>query len=275
MILPNFLIVGAQKSGTTSLHDILKAHPQTNMSETKEINFFTNNEKLKKGLNYYSTFFKQDHKSIATGESSPGYICYPNVHKLIHQYLGEIKIVIILRDPIKRALSQYWDNRRHLTEVMSESQIIDNYLETEYSPNRRGYFSRGVYYNDVKKYIDLFGANNVHVLIFEDLIKNQKLELHRLYDFLGLDTDKGYQKLPKPSNTSLIWNNPLYKYLLNNPEKTKYIPVKFRRFFYLGKQEKFQYPMLEQTEIERLKKFYKPWNQKLENLISIKLDLWM
>jgi hypothetical protein len=79
------------------------------------------------------------------------------VHELIHQNLGNIKIVIILRNPIKRAFSQYWHNRRDLNEGMSESEIIDTYLETKYSPKRKGYFSRGVYFQDVKEYIQLFG----------------------------------------------------------------------------------------------------------------------
>ena len=64
---------------------------------------------------------------------------------------------------------------------MSESEIIDTYLETKYSPKRKGYFSRGVYFPDVKKYIEIFGENNVDVVILEHLSKNQKPEFQRLY----------------------------------------------------------------------------------------------
>ena len=197
------------------------------------------------------------------------------VHKLIHQDIGNIKIVIILRDPIKRAFSQYWDNRRQLKETMSESEIIDNYLEEVYSPKSRGYFSRGVYYSDVKKYVELFGKKNVHIIIFENLIKNQTTELQQLYNFLGIDKDKGFQKLPKPSNSAMVWKNPFYTYFLNNSSKTKYIPVKARRLFFFGKQEKFKYDLPKQSQIDKLKEFYKPWNKKLEQLTSINLDAWL
>ena len=276
MTLPNFLIVGAQKCGTTSLHDILNEHPQANMSNLKEINFFYSEDKYAKGLDHYKSYFKNpDSNHRVTGESSPGYICSPGIHKLIHQDLGNIKIVIILRDPIKRAFSQYWDNRRQLKETMSESEIIDNYLETEYSKNRKGYFSRGVYYSDVKKYVELFGKKNVHIIILENLIKNQTSELQQLYNFLGIDKDKGFQKLPKSSNSAMVWKNPFYSYFLNNPSKTKYIPLKARRLFFFGKQETFKYDLPEQSHIDKLKEFYKPWNKKLEDFISINLEVWL
>lgn len=87
--LPNFLIVGAQKCGTTSLHEILAAHSEAGMSKVKEINFFTNPEKHKKGLQYYSSFF-EDTKGKIIGESSPGYICYPGVADLIKEELGQV-----------------------------------------------------------------------------------------------------------------------------------------------------------------------------------------
>jgi hypothetical protein len=276
MTLPNFLIVGAQKCGTTSLHDILSEHPQANMSKVKEIRFFNTPKKYAKGLEYYKSYFdKPDSNHRVTGESSPGYICSPGVHRLIHESLGDIKIVIILRDPIKRAFSQYWDNRTNLKDSMSESEIIDNYLEVEYSPNRRGYFSKGVYYTYVKKYLELFGEKNVHIILFENLIKNQTLELQKLYNFLGIDKDKGYQELPKPSNSAMVWSNPFYTYFLNNPSKTKYIPVSARRLFFFGKQEKFKYDLPKHSQINKLKEFYKPWNKKLEDFISINLEVWL
>ena len=276
MNLPNFLIVGAQKSGTTSLHDILDAHPQTLMSTPKEVNFFTYDYKVEKGLEYYSTFFQKKNSTepIAIGESSPGYICYPDIHKKIHQHLGKIKIVIILRNPIKRAFSQYWDNRRQLKEVLTEEEIIANYLEVDYKPGRKGYFSRGVYYNDVKKYMDLFGRENVHIIIFEQLLKHQKEELHRLYSFLGLDVDKGLQELPKPSNSSYIFDNRLYCYFFNNPKQTKFILKKFRRLLFFGKKVDYTYKLLNTKHLEILKTFYAQWNKKLENLIDLEIPEW-
>jgi hypothetical protein len=97
--------------------------------------------------------------------------------------------------------------------------------------------------------------------------------LHQLYNFLGIDKDKGLQKLPKPSNSAMVWKNPFYSYFLNNSSKTKYIPLKARRLFFFGKQETSKYDLPEQSQIDKLKEFYKPWNKKLEEFISINLEV--
>jgi hypothetical protein len=212
MTLPNFLIIGAQKCGTTSLHNILAKHPEAYMSKKKEINYFIKDTEFNKGLEYYSSYFINRKKTIAVGESSPGYICYPGTHHRIYDSLGKIKIVIILRDPIKRAFSQYWDERRELTEYLSEHKIVEKHLGAQYIPGTRGYFSRGVYYYEVKKYMDLFKKQNVHVIILEELIRNQKEELQKLYLFLGLNPEMGYQRLPEASNPSFIYNNLFYMF---------------------------------------------------------------
>ena len=216
MTLPNFLIIGSQKCGTTSLHDLLEEHPQANMTKIKELRFFDQISRFSKGKEFYSSFFKRpksDH--IVTGEASPGYICNPGAAKRIYDTLGpELKLVIILRDPIKRAFSQYWDNRRKLNEAQTEQQIISEYLEPIYNPNRKGYFSRGVYLQYIKEYLEFFENDNLHIVILEELIKNQQKGLHDLYKFLEIDPSKGMQKLPSASNQSMIYRNPLY--LLRN-----------------------------------------------------------
>lgn len=271
--LPNFLIVGAQKCGTTSLHNVLSQHPEVSMSQVKEINFFTLDYKFRRGKDYYSSYFTKNQQTKAIGESSPSYLCYPNVHRKILSTLGQIKIVIILRDPIKRAYSQYWDNRRQLKETSSETEIIDKYLEAEYSPHRKGYFSRGVYYPDVRKYIDTFGNQNVKVIILEDLLKSQTPQLRSLYAFLEIDEDKGLQLLPEPSNNATIWRNPLYQYFFYNPQKWK-LPLKYSKLLYVGKKKTFSYNMPQNKHLHKLKLFYKPWNSKLESLLNIDLRDW-
>lgn len=273
-ILPNFLVVGAQKAGTTSLYDILGQHPEICMSEVKEINFFTLPHKLEKGPDFYNNFFKNCKDAKAIGECSPGYLCYPDVYKYIEEHLGTIKIVIILRDPIKRAYSQYWDNRRQLKEPLSEVEIIEAYLEEDYHPARKGYFSRGVYFKYIYNYIKTFGREKVKVIIFEDLIKNQKEGLQSLYRFLEVDTDKGLQSLPKPSNASVIYNNPFYKFLLKHSKAVKYIPARLRKVFFFGKTVSYKYKLPEKQYIDKLKAFYKPWNIKLKELLDIELKYW-
>lgn len=272
--LPTFLIVGAQKCGTTTLHDVLSQHPEISVSHKKEINFFTLPQNYKKGLDFYRSFFSENKNTKSIGEASPGYLCYPDVHKKIYKDLGQIKIVIIIRDPIKRAYSQYWDNRRKLKEKYTEQEIIHNYLEVEFNPKSLGYFSRGVYYPDVKKYMDQFGRDNVKIIILEELIKSQKLHLQNLYRFLNVNQNKGLQKLPAPSNASKIWLNPFYNYFLRHPKATPFLPPKFRRLLLYGKKSNFKYPLPKGRSLKKLISFYGPWNNKLEEVLGMDLKYW-
>lgn len=267
MILPNFLIVGAQKCGTTSLHDILDAHPETNMSKVKEINYFINPTKYGKGLTHYSTYFTDD-QAIAIGESSPGYICHPDVPERIRMDLGQIKIIVLLRDPIKRAFSQYWDNRRHLSEWLSEKEIIDQFLESQYEPGRKGYFSRGVYAPQVEKYFSLFSRENVKVVFLEELVRNQSATLKNIYDFLGLSSDKGLEKLPPASNSSIIWDNPVYKLFLDRPNLNRLFPKYARRILFFGSQSEFKYELPNKELMLKLEAFYRPHNDSLTKLLG-------
>ena len=275
MTLPNFLIVGAQKSGTTTLYDILDIHPEVNMSKIKEINFFVSDIKYEKGLNFYSSFFKEpktEHK--ITGESSPGYMNNLQIPEKIYNDIGEVKIVMILRDPVKRAYSQFWDNRRHLKETLSESEIINRYLTDKYNSKSRGYFSRGVYIKYIEEYLKYFKRSDIHIMIFEELIDNPKKELKKLYNFLGIDDSDKLLYLSKYSNSSMIWNNKFYKFFLQNPKYNKYINKHLRRIFFFGKKQKYNYPSPSGANLKILQNFYKPWNIKLELFLDKKLDYW-
>lgn len=275
MTLPNFLIVGAQKCGTTSLYDILNNHPEVNMSIIKEINFFTLEKKYIQGLKLYSSFFlkpKEEHK--ITGESSPGYMNNLQIPEKIYNDLGEVKIVMILRDPVKRAYSQYWDNRRHLKETLSESEIINEYLTDKYNSKSRGYFSRGVYIKYIEEYLKYFKRSDIHIMIFEELIDNPKKELKKLYNFLRIDDSDEFLYLSKYSNSSMIWNNNFYKFFLQNPNFNKYLNKHIRRFFFFGKKQKYKYPLPSGANLKILQEFYKPWNKDLESFLSRKISNW-
>ena len=274
-VLPSFIIVGAQKCGTTTLYDILKMHPEVNMSRIKEINYFTSEDKMKKGLKHYSSYFKKpkvNHK--ITGEASPGYMNNLEIPEMIKNNIGEIKIVMILRDPIKRAFSQYWDNRRHLSEILNESEIVAKYLTDEYNSKSRGYFSRGVYSKYIEEYLKYFKRSNIHIMIFEELIDNPNKELKKLYNFLTIDDSDKFLNLNKFSNSSMIWDNRFYKFLLQNPKYNKYINKHFRRFFFFGKKCKYKYPLPSDINLKILQEFYKPWNLKLELLLEKKITDW-
>lgn len=277
MTIPNFLIIGAQKSGTTTLHDILDQHTEANMSKVKEIRFFDQKTRFEKGLEFYASFFEKPSESQKiTGEASPGYICNKQVPKLIHDTLGaDTKLVLILRDPIKRAFSQYWDNRRHLNESDTVEEIVNKYLETEYNPKSKGYFSRGVYINQIKNYLDYFDRENIHVMILEDLIKNQKTELQSLYRFLQIDPFQGLQKLPKPSNQSMIYKNSVYMLFFKYPKLQSLLPKRGKGLLFFGTKQTYKYQLPQTNVLDKLKNFYSPYNKALEKFIGKPLNYWL
>ena len=171
--LPNFLCVGIEKCGTTSLYDLLKQHPQIGLSSHKETFFFNNY--WDKGLTWYQEKFSHvgdDCKAI--GEITPAYHRFPEVIPRIKQTLGEqVKIIIMLREPRRRAFSHYihdFANQQEVTDL-----VYKRYLTTaQYAPVIRNYFSA-------------FGRNNCLVQIFEeDFLPEQQHIVDNVCNFLDI-----------------------------------------------------------------------------------------
>ncbi|MGR3310384.1 MAG: sulfotransferase family protein, partial [Candidatus Brocadiales bacterium] len=171
--LPNFLIVGASRSGTTSLYNYLKQHPEVYMSPVKEPRFVIGqqstkfsykgigDEKSEKGviktIDEYKKLFENVRDEKAIGEASViNLYFYEDAIKLIKKYLGDAKIIIILRNPVERAFSQYLRLRREYRESLSfedglkmeEKRLKDGWLPGWH------YTRRGFYYNSVKAYME-------------------------------------------------------------------------------------------------------------------------
>jgi len=186
---PNFFIVGAPKAGTTSLYAYLKNVPGIYMSSLKEPNYFsvsTHFKRDKKPIRdkkkYLSLFEKvKDEKII--GEASPSYLSDPEAPKLIHQIVPDARILISLRDPVERAYSAYLMNVRRRTKK-SFSQQMENTLSNEILPSEK-LLTRGLYFNPVQRYLDIFGQKQVKIIIFEEFIKNPKTLIEEILEFLG------------------------------------------------------------------------------------------
>lgn len=199
---PNFLIVGAVKSGTTSLYEYLKQHPDIFMPDWKELSYFIGDffsplHRVKTSHLYYRIFSKADNQS-AVGEVSTAYLYDIDSSKLIKKELGKIKIIILLRDPSAMSYSLYNHQLRR------EGETIDSFekaLEREeirkadlnFRKSCYGwhanyyYYQRGRYYGQVKRYIDTFGKDNILVILFEELVSETLSVLKNTFQFLGVD----------------------------------------------------------------------------------------
>lgn len=197
---PDFIITGVQKGGTTSLFAYLDQHPQLKLSRPKEVHFFDDN--YQKGMRFYKRYFPLKWNQRKTGEASPYYIFHPHVADRIKAELPDVKIIILLRNPILRAYSHYHMQLRTGKEplktfeeaIAAENNRLQGELEkmkndatyNSLAYKRYSYASRGMYYPQVKRWFDAFGRENVLVLKSELLSEQPEVELAKVYAFLGI-----------------------------------------------------------------------------------------
>ena len=273
-MLPNFLIIGSQKAGTTSLYNILKQHPQIFMADRKEINFFFKDDEYARGVDKYAQHFADCADQLACGEASPGYICHPAAPARIHALLPDVKLILTVRDPIKRAISQYWDNRRHLNEPLTFAQTLDAYLSDDYKLGKVGYFSRGVYMRYIRRYLEYFPRENLLILPFEEMLTDAEAFYKRIFTFLGVDEDFVSEDFDEAFNPTEVWKNPFYQMLIRRPRYQKRVPAKLRRLFYWGSKMRFSAPSIDEESRNKLVEFYKPWNDDLREFLGKELSEW-
>lgn len=189
---PDFLIVGAMKAGTTSLHSMLNQHPNIRGSRPKELHFFDQIKRLN-GLNkrmYGMHFLSKDLKGgTMFFESTPNYLYSPHSARLIHDFSSKMKVIISLREPASRALSHWkmfyykkkWETRT-FREVTQDSDSI--------------YVKKGEYLSQIQRFRDLFPDEQILILDSNELLENHQVSCARITKFLGVsDYDFNSEKL--------------------------------------------------------------------------------
>ena len=299
--LPNFLIVGAAKSGTTFLYQILKQHPEVYMPMNKEPRFFVSS--LYKNINAshprYEYFIKttvftlEDYiklfESIKTekaiGEASVAYLHYYKTAILqIKKVLENVKIIIILRNPIKQTYSGYMYLVRDGIIALSFEKSL-KMKKMRKKDDWRGilYFDKesGMYYNQVKAYLENF--NKVKVYLYDDLVKDPLGLAKDIYNFLEVDTTFVPDTTVK-YNISGIPRSRLLQRFLKKPNIvktllrpiTRMIPEQKRAKIISGLRYKnLEKPQMKPETQEYLKNFYREDILKLQKLINRDLSNWL
>jgi hypothetical protein len=180
MALPNFIVIGAQRSGTTWLDTQLRLHPEIYLPQIrKEVHFF--DRYYDRGLSWYQRFFPDSGEKDLyrwIGEVTPNYIYEPSAPALIHQHIPNCKFIAILRNPVDRAYSQYG----HTVRNKAYKATFTEYLKQNLEP-----FQRGLYSEQIKRYLQYFPLQNFLILIFEETMQNPEKSLKKIFDFLNLD----------------------------------------------------------------------------------------
>ncbi|MFT5289776.1 MAG: hypothetical protein ACI8PQ_003320 [Planctomycetota bacterium] len=192
MSRPSFFIVGAPKCGTTSLHAYIGQHPQLFLCEPKEPHYFGEvrlDVMPRLSEQEYLDLFDAAGEGAVCGEASTGYLYSKQAAAEIHDFGATSKIVVLLRNPVSRAYSHYWHNILALREdldfdaALGEEQRRVSAGETYHCH----YVRCGLYGEQLARYIGLFGEENVHVILFEDLVSDPGSVCRGLFEFLGVE----------------------------------------------------------------------------------------
>lgn len=287
---PNFLIVGAAKSGTTSIVKYLDEHPDILVPKNKELRFFIKDivasindedplldgileQSILNEIDYFNSF-KGDQK--LAGEASVHYLYHYNeAIRNIKKYLGEVRIIIILRNPTIRAISNIkFLEGIHNSNIEEELELEESRISNNY--NSFWYYKElGLYYRQVKAYIENF--SNVKVLIFEEFVKDPQQHMSELLLFLGL-RDYNYKdfEIHNKSNTGTKLFKTLNKLKLielvrkNLGDKLKK-PLLKVFYYFLFKKSTIK---PKESTILSLNEFYREDIKKLENLLNRELGIW-
>ena len=293
--LPNLFIVGAAKSGTTSLHNYLDQHPDIFMSSPKEPHFLINHEigedRIPIGIcseKEYSNLFYPGKGIKYRGESSVMYLMFPEIviPKINKRFGKDCKIIIMLRNPVERAYSGFQHVKRYNVKddfqdfksdwIISEERYHSN---PEITPASR-HKELGLYYKQVKLYLE--GMKSVHIIIYDDYKKDFKSEMNKVFDFLEIKRVEinseqqymlgGWQWKDKKIRNFMIKKSPIksfLKFLLPSKALRQIIRnhIQYRNTLRISEMSK--------DDREMLKVFYKSDVKKLSLLLDRDLNYWV
>lgn len=203
--LPDFMIIGAMKCGTSSLYSYITQHPKIIGARKKEVHYFDWN--YEKGTDWYKSNFPLQGKNNATkltGEGTPMYMFCPVIAKRIHEQCPDIKLIVLLKNPVDRAISHYYHSLRSGRE---DKSIMDALLaeedRTRESIERMSqgdckwdknliwhtYKSRGLYLDQIEDYWQYFDPDQILILSTEQLTVTFDKEMAKVFSFLGVDAE--------------------------------------------------------------------------------------
>ncbi|MBW1742416.1 MAG: sulfotransferase domain-containing protein [Deltaproteobacteria bacterium] len=275
-ILPNLIIIGALKCGTTSLHYYLGLHPEISMSRQKELYFFVMECNWNKGVDWYRSNFSGE--SRIHGESTPIYTAYPvykGVAERMHGIVPGAKLIYVVRDPIDRVVSHYV----HAFEMGREDKRIEDAL-SKLDGNR--YVQLSKYFMQMEQYLPYFTKENMMVMTVEDLHGRRQQTLQRIFKFLNVD-ESFYSK-----RFLNVWHMSKYKRrktslglrleMMRAMKAIQLLPYEMRgpveKLIYLPFSRKVERPEMDADLRHRLIDFFKEDVNRLRKYTGRTFEAW-
>ncbi len=224
---PDFIIIGAQKGGTSSLFYYLSQHSQIQLPSSKEIHFFDNN--YGKGIKWYRKQFPGKFIRLKiTGEASPYYLFHPLVPQRVFSYCPNAKFIVMLRNPVDRAFSHFMMQKKRGIEPLTfeeavhaesfrindeENKIKNNPEYRSINHQQLSYLARGMYYSQIKRWLNYFPKEQFLFIKSESFFNNTQKELNRIYNFLRIRQEVPFSFTPVNTNTYEEMNTKTRNYL--------------------------------------------------------------
>jgi len=240
--LPDVVILGAQKSGTSSLHGYLVQHPGVIEPLRKEVHYF--DENYARGEAWYRAHFGRIGQPGLNLDSSPYYLFHPLAPQRLHALLPQARLIVLLRDPVRRAYSHYWHQRQKGREQLgfedalaaepgrladAEARLADGTLQRSFEHQHFSYLARGRYAEQLARWFELFPREQFLILRFEDLARDPLGTLGTTLAFLGL-----------------------------SPLESVSLEARHTR----------KYPPMAEATAARLRQYFEPHNRRLEALLG-------
>ena len=193
---PDFIIIGAGKTGTTSLYKYLGNHPQILLPNKKELRFFDKN--FNYGHGWYLAQFPSicDRPEFLTGEASPSYFFSPHVAQKIKDFAPKVKLIVMLRNPVARTISDYYQNKKTGNQNQTLSATIQQQIKLLKQKTEQqlsyggGAISQSLYYYKLKRWFKVFPKHQFSILKSEDFFANPTVSMEQVYQFLDLPNIK-------------------------------------------------------------------------------------
>jgi hypothetical protein len=291
MTMPNFLIIGAMKSGTTALYYYLEQHPEIYMSPVKEPNFFSSQEQENAAdtvthIGTYQHLFRGASGEKAIGEASHSYLYEPGAAAEIRRYIPEARLIAILRNPIDRAYSHFLHMVRTGAEPLDDfaQALREDEVGIHKERSFQDYIERGLYYDQLERYFGTFLREQVRVYLYEDLSGAPISTVQDAFRFLKVDDSF----VPDVSLRRNVSGNPKYKILdrlLRSQSRIKhaakiYLPARMRwrlskAFDDLKTRNLVEPPPLQPEVRQQLIRVYREDILKVQELIHRDLSGWL
>lgn len=285
MALPDFLIIGAPRAGTTSLHNYLGQHPQVFMCPVKEPNFFRQEDesfsRKPRSAREYEALFDRAEPGQRIGEVSPAYLVSQSAPRLAHELVPEATIVAILRDPAARAFSDYQSWVRSGGETLDFDQAVRDGQGTGVRPLGH-YLNPGFYFRHLTHWLSEFPRERLHVFLYEDLCDDTDAFFRKLCGALGIGREFRFDAATRYNPSGKLRNRLLQKVL--EPSRMtaaveRVLPAILKRYgqkvLFAARAANLDPARLDDTTRQALIEIYRDDVIQTQELIGRDLSAWL